>query len=657
MCGILGIWHLDERPVDLPGLTKALRLLRHRGPDDEGYFFGHTDRGISAVAGGEDTPAAIHPADLRYTPAISVKDLPGSAYNLALGNRRLAIIDLSPAGHQPMCSEDGTTWIVHNGEIYNYLELREELRSLGHRFVSNTDTEVILHAFEEWGADCLNKFNGMWAFSIWDSKNNELFCARDRFGIKPFYYWFDGDVFALASEIKALLIMGISRKHNDALIYDFLQWGILGHTGETFFKGIKKLPLSHYLSLGLKGDLKIKRYWDLDVTDEIESKYSDESYAKEFQELFVDAVRLRLRSDVPVGSCLSGGLDSSSIVCVANRLMYPNVNSHASGRQKTFSSCFEERRFDEREYIEGIIRNTQAEKNYVFPTSDGFLEELDELLWHQEEPFGGTSIYAQWLVLKKARESGVTVMLDGQGGDEQLGGYRKFYIFYLLKLLRSGRYGKMLWESLNFFSSSEILRTLNFRAGLRYFSMGAKLLGVDNLFGEDFKRKFKDREAEFDSRGNVGQRIKEDLFSFSLPVLLGYEDRNSMAHSVEARLPFLDYRLVEKLASFPLTQKMRNGWTKYVLRNAMKGILHEKVRLRRSKLGFDTPEDQWFKQSLFAMVKDVFQSSTFLPNYIDVRRLLDYFDRYSARTSLYQSQFFFRFFVLELWARKFLHSL
>ncbi len=197
---------------------------------------------------------------------------------------------------------------------------------------------------------------------------------------------------------------------------------------------------------------------------------------------------------------------------------------------------------------------------------------------------------------------------------------------------------------------------MNFRSGLRYFSIGTKLLGVDRLLGGDLKYKFKDRETEFGPRGNVGQRIKEDLFSFSLPVLLRYEDKNSMAHSVEARLPFLDYRLVEKLASFPLTQKMRNGWTKYVLRNAMKDILHEKVRLRKTKLGFDTPEDQWFRESLRPMVKDVFQSSTFLPDYVDVRKLLDHFDTYTTRTSLYESQFFFRFFVLELWARKFLHS-
>ncbi|MGQ9648458.1 MAG: asparagine synthase (glutamine-hydrolyzing), partial [Thermodesulfobacteriota bacterium] len=631
------------------------RAMAHRGPDDEGYLFVHTDSEISAVAGGEDTPTAVYNARLPYNPTFSLNQLPGKAYDLALSNRRLAIIDLSPAGHQPMSNEDGTIWIVHNGEVYNFLELRDELKSLGHCFVSNTDTEVILHAYEEWGPDCLNKFNGMWAFCIWDSKNKKLFCARDRFGIKSFYYYLDGNLFAFASEIKPLLMLGISREPNDALVYDFLRWGILDHTDETFFKGIKKLSPSHYLSLDLKGSLKIGRYWDLKVSNEVDSKYDDEKYAEELLELFIDAVRLRLRSDVLIGSCLSGGLDSSSIVCVTNTLMFPNGNSSASDRQKTFSSCFENKRFDEREYIEEVIRKTQAEKNYIFPTPEGFLEELDELLSHQEEPFGGTSVYAQWLVMKKARDKGVIVMLDGQGGDEQLCGYRKFYIFYLLELAKKRKYARLVSEFARFFFSIDVLKTLNLRKGLRYFELGNKVLGVSALLNDDFKKEFAERQSKFGYRGDLGQRIKEDLFQFSLPVLLRYEDKNSMAHSVEARLPFLDYRLVEMIASLPLSMKMKDGWTKYVLRQAMSGILPEKIRQRRSKLGFVTPEDVWFRNTVISRtVSSAFSEPAFIGRYVRAERLIGHFHRYLANWSVDTSEFFFRFFVLELWGRRFI---
>jgi len=654
MCGIAGVLYLNRQPVDKDLFSSLTNMMAHRGPDDEGYLFVHTDRGISAVAGGEKTPQAIHKARLRYAPRISLSGLPDRGYNLALSNRRLAIIDLSPAGHQPMCNEDGTVWIIHNGEIYNFLELREELRSLGHSLVSDADTEVILHAYEEWGPDCLNKFNGMWAFCIWDSRRKSLFCARDRFGIKPFYYYFDGTLFAFASEIKALLALGIPRRPNEGLVYDFLRFGLLDHTEETFFQGVKKLPQAHYLELDLKGNLKVQAYWDLEASNEIQSAHSDEQYAQAFLEVFTDAVRLRLRSDVPIGSCLSGGLDSSSVVCVANDLMFPNGTPLDSERQKTFSACYEDKRFDEREYIEEVIRKTHAEKNYVFPTPEGFLKDLDRLLWHQEEPFGGTSIYAQWMVMQRARERGAIVMLDGQGGDEQLAGYRKFHLFYFLELLKRKRYVHCLSEVIRFSLSQDIWRTLNLRDGLRYFAVGNKLLKIDELLQDWFTNKYKDRQPQFGYSGTLGARFKDDLFKFSLPALLRYEDKNSMAHSVEARLPFLDYRLVELLASFPLSQKIKNGWTKYVLRNAMRGILPPKVEQRKSKLGFATPEDAWFKQAISKDINEVFSGATFIPKYVNVKNLIHYFARYRAFGSLWSSGFFFRFYILELWGRKFL---
>jgi asparagine synthase (glutamine-hydrolysing) len=554
-----------------------------------------------------------------------------------------------------MSNGNGTIWVTYNGAIYNYREVRQELEGAGHRFVSRTDTEVIIQAYEKWGIECLHRFNGMWAFCLWDGARKQIFCARDRLGVKPLYYRFDGKVFAFASEIKALLELGFRREANESLIHDFLRFGILDHTDETFFDGVMKLPAAHYLFMDGKGRLAIHRYWDLTVSDKVESAYRDDKYAEEFRDLFTDAVRLRLRSDVPIGSCLSGGLDSSSVVCVANRLLFPNGNGTAQERQKTFSSCFAEKRFDERDYIEQVIERTHVEKNYVFPSAEEFMGDLDRIIWHQEEPFAGSSIYAQWAVMKRAHERDVTVMLDGQGGDEQLGGYRKFYIFYLLKLLRSRRIARLAIESLGFFSSSDVLKTLNIRLGLGYLGLDARLLGVHELLREPFRERFSERELGFGYQEDLGQRIREDIVKFSLPVLLRYEDKNAMAHCVETRLPFLDYRLVELLASFPLTQKMHKGWTKYVLRRAMKGVLPPRVLYRKTKLGFDTPEDQWFRQFLRPTVRDVFRHASFLQQYADLGRLRQIFDRFSSGLSLCPSRFLFRFFIVELWAKKFLY--
>lgn len=653
MCGIAGILQFKkEINIDLfKGMTK---LMSHRGPDDEGYLFGNIKLGTFDIVGGADTQREVYASKFPYSPYSGLVSSPNSQYNLALGNRRLAIIDLSPAGHQPMSNEDRTIWIVHNGEIYNYKEIRDELKAVGYKFFSNSDTEVIINAYQEWNQDCLMKFNGMWAFCIWDVKKQKLFCARDRFGIKPFYFYLDNEMFAFASEIKPLLHLNIKKKPNDSVIYDFLKYGLLDHTNETFFKEIRKLPPAHYLTINFEGNLNIQRYWDVEISNRVNNKNDQLSNTQEFLDIFIDAVKLRLRSDVPIGSCLSGGLDSSSIVCVANDLMFPEGNLLDYNRQKTFSACFNDKHFDEREYIEEVIKNTNVERNYVFPDPDGFLRTLDNLLWHQEEPFGGTSIYAQWCVIRRAKEKGVKVLLDGQGGDEQLCGYRKFYIFYLFELLKKKKIFRFLFEFLSFFLSIEIIKTINLSQGARYFNFGNKIMRIDDFLLDSFKKEFRNQYINLGYQGNLGKRIKEDLFKFSLPVLLRYEDKNSMAHSVEARLPFLDYRLVEKIASFPLTQKIRNGWTKYILREAMAGYLPEKIRLRKSKIGFDTPEDKWFKMSIFKILNAAFNESFFIRDYVKKEILLKYLKKFKANKSFHHSDIFFRFFILELWGRKFL---
>ncbi len=613
MCGIVGIFSQEEL-IRSDVLSAMLRALNHRGPDDEGYLLANTSDSHYVACAGLDTltklqlpPLAGHETD---------------TCNLALGHRRLSILDLSAAGHGPMPYLDGALWITYNGEVYNYLELRDELKGKGYFFRTGTDTEVILAAYAEWGADCLRRFNGMFAFALWDVRKRLLFCARDRFGIKPFHYYWNGQLFAFASEIKALLAHpDIPRRPNDAIIYDYLALGSLDHTDETFFAGIKRLPPAHYLLFDLaRGNLEVRRWWDVQVNPLLDDSgpTDDREIVAQFRELLTDAVRLRLRSDVPIGTCLSGGLDSSSIVCLANRLMLDEgaVPRELVGeRQKTFSACFDDPAIDERPYIQQVIGHTGAEPNQVFPQGKGGLwEELERLVWHQEEPFGSTSIYSQWNVMRLARQHGVTVLLDGQGGDELLAGYHHYIGPFLAQTLRERGPWATLQAGHALSAGTRESKALVFGLGL-YNSLPKvaqrAMLNLGNArfrtnptapeptLGPSFAQQFKERRLLQDKhRGhqNLADRLYQDVFVHSLPALLRYEDRNSMAFSLEARVPFLDYRLVEYVFSLPASYRIRDGWTKWILRQAMDGILPEGIRGRRSKLGFATPEARWLRE-------------------------------------------------------------
>jgi len=611
MCGIAGIINFQDSGAPSNEIGKMTDLMGHRGPDGQGFF---CDSGV------------------------------------ALGHRRLAIVDLSPLGHQPMPNASKRFWIVFNGEIYNHIELRLELEGIGYSFVSGTDTEVILNAHEEWGIDCLNKFNGMWAFAIWDNKKKELFCSRDRFGVKPFYYFVDKKKFVFASEIKPILGHIPSVIANDKLIYDFLCCGMIDHTDETFFDNVKKISPGTWMTVSRDGDIATGRYWDFSVSDKIDfpRNYSS-NYSSDFRDLFFDAVDIRLRSDVPVGSCLSGGLDSSSVVCAISKILGKRGVKSIGKIQKTFSSCFADKKFDEREYIEEVIKLTGAEKNEIFPMGEDFVKEFHKIMWHQEEPFLGTGIFAQWRVFKMAREKNVIVLLDGQGSDEYLCGYRKFYLFYLRKLLIEKKYLDFANESIRFFSSTEILKTLNIKKGLRYFDWGKKMLKLDNFLALQFKNNFLNRKIDFGFNENLGERIKSDLTRWSLPVLLRYADKNSMAHSLEARFPFLDYRLIEQAAKLPLNSKMKNGVNKALLRDAMRAVLPDKVRNRKSKLGFSTPEDEWMRQIMIKNIKATFEKCSFIDRYANMPNIIKECDRICSGSML-NSGIIFRFYVLEIWA-------
>ena len=653
MCGILGVWNRGGA-VDLRAMERSLSMLRHRGPDDEGYLLAATQEGRRIHCGGKDTRdelglSVIH----RFF---------DQKVDLALGFRRLSILDLSASGHQPMSNEDESVWVVHNGEIYNYIELRKQLEGLGHSFLSKTDTEVILHAYEEWGTDCVRSFNGMWSFAIVDLKKNRIFCSRDRAGVKPFYYVSEGRRFAFASEIKALLALdGIVSRPNDQIIADYLFSGLLDHTEETFFKNIYQLRPGQYLLIENQ-EQKIRSYWDIEPREVRFSR--EENYAQQFEKLFEDSIRLRLRSDVPIGTCLSGGLDSSSIVCMANRMMFEGneVNPRLIGeKQKTFSSCFEDPVYDERRYIEMITRQTNAENNYVFPSGESLNENLADLVWHQDEPFDSTSIYAQWDVMRLAGERGVTVLLDGQGGDELLGGYLTSFYYLFVQSLKHGDLRGLVKEMRGYRNKhrnglNPLIKTVwssMISTGIKHVfrrGVGRRMEWAEKGFRKKYLRTFQ-WPSKFET--DLDNYLYHIFRFLTLPRLLHSEDRNSMAFSLETRLPFLDFRLVEYVFSLPSEQKIKEGVTKVVLRNAMRGILPEEVRSRHDKMGFVTPEDIWFKTVLKDKIYEVIGSRSFSDRgYFVEEKVKGILDQH-CRGKMNASSLIWRWVNLELWFRTF----
>lgn len=607
MCGIAALYE-PTAPAWLPDIARAMtRAVRHRGPDGEGFAFFQpsADRVVSIIS--SETPAGV----------TGEREPPGGC-TLALGHRRLSILDLSVAGHQPMADATGDAWIVFNGEIYNYTELRAELASHGHAFHTGTDTEVILAAWRAWGDGCLGRFNGMFAFVIFDRRTRRCFVARDRFGVKPLYVWrtSTGGV-ALASEIKQFTVHpGWRARLNGQRAYDFLNWGLSDHTRETMFADVYQLRGGEFISTPLDAlvSAEPKSWYRLPAPS-----FSGDFVAAgaRFRELLDDSVRLRLRADVPVGSCLSGGLDSSSIVCT----MRAQLGERAAGKQNTFSAYSDVARFDERGFIEEVVRETGATAHNLTPDPNAMLAELDPIVWHQDEPFGSTSIFAQWCVFRLAREKGVVVMLDGQGADEALGGYHGYFGPRLAGLVRQGRW-------MHAWREAAAMRNLHGQTWkLQARLLANELLSADTadqlrrLVGKTVRAPaFLDlaklgatakspHENSVDLREPVRSLSRAQLTALNLPMLLHWEDRDSMAHGVEARLPFLDYRLVEFCLGLPEDFKLSDGWTKRVMREGMRGRLPERVRERRDKLGFATAEEVWMRGNLRSQFLDLVADS------------------------------------------------
>jgi len=598
MCGIAGEIRFDDNPSTLDSTREMCRLLAHRGPDDEGFF---ADGAVS------------------------------------LGIRRLAIIDLTK-GLYPICNEERNLHLIFNGEIYGYSELRNELIQLGHTFSSNTDAETVVHSYEEWERDCVAKLNGMFAFALWDGRKQLLWLVRDHFGIKPLYYYKDEKFLIFASEIKPLLNHpNVTYGPNESVIRQYMETGLVDVSEETFFAGIYRLMPAQHMVIDQKGNLQAATYWKPPVSAAVNGSPS-RAEIQQTRDLFLDAITRQIASDVSVGTCLSGGIDSSSIVCAIKKL-YPHGAKSTGNRVRTFSAVFPGSSIDESEYISEVCAQTQSDFNWVSPTADEFWNDLESLVKCQEEPFISPSVYAQWRVMKLAKEHGLTVMLDGQGGDELLAGYSPYYPAYLMTLKQKRKYLTLI---------SEMLRS--FQINWPFIKAYLKI----RLGNAQDRRKKSSASLSYESRvraGNLARSLEMDVTSTSLPALLRYEDKNSMFHSLEARVPFLDRVLFDHIAALPLSHKLHKGVTKYVFKLAMEGILPEKVLTRKNKIGFEIPERKWIEQDLRARLVSFFEGELYREEYYSLHALKDLLKKRNLTED--ETRMIWRILNLEVWYRIF----
>jgi len=623
MCGIVAVFTTEPSLKIKSCIERSLDRVTHRGPDGRGLALGHGPNLI------ENTDQA--------------------AATWGLGHVRLAIVDLSSAAHQPMTTPNRKYWITYNGEVYNHVELRNELTHMGYEFRSSSDTEVIVASYVFWGPNCVERFNGMFAFVLVDLAEMKVLVARDRLGVKPIYLWSGGGMTVLVSEPKQLLdFPGFRPRVNGPQVVDFLIDGVLGHEpDQCCFEGVQPIPPAHTMSWRLDSASEapaLRLYWRPEPASVICDW--DEAVAKT-RSLLSHSVHIRLRSDVPVGSCLSGGLDSSSIVGLASQSSTEGMN--------TFSSCFNQLQFDESLYIDAVNQMWHAKATKVFPDQEAMVEDLDRLVYHQDEPFSSPSIYAQWCVMRVARKEGVPVLLDGQGGDELLCGYRKYAFFYLRHWLSKRRY----WEAANHLLGLLVRGDrglLAWRQGLRYLpkSLQTQQDNILHLLRPAWKQLARHiwSERMKDVR-ELHEHQLADIKHWSLPSLLRYEDRNSMAHSIETRLPFLDYRFVEQCLSLEESFFFRKGRTKRILVDAVGHVLPFEVKERRTKMGFETPSGSWMKGILGMFLGQKVRSSERLGNIMDTVGAGQAFDDFRNGSYRYSDLALFRIASLALWIEMF----
>jgi asparagine synthase (glutamine-hydrolysing) len=628
MCGISGlVWRDRERPAGQAEVEIMNMAQYHRGPDDHGIFC-------------ED--------------------------NVALGHRRLSIIDLSELGHQPMLSADGQSVLTFNGEIYNFVEIREELQAKGLHFRSGSDSEVLLAAYSTWGTDCVQRFNGMWAFAIYDRRSKSLFLSRDRAGIKPLYYMKDDNGFVFASEVKSILAaFPALRRVNYAMLQYFLPSGAVDDGPETFFENIVSLMPAQNLVLDLvTGETRQWEYWTV-APREFAEKWVGADPVADLRGLLESAVKLHMRADVRVGTCLSGGLDSSTLVSLMTDLHPEPV--------RTYSGLYKGKEYDEEEYVRAVNRHLGCEGADIRTQPDGdLLDSLATITWHQDMPSAGPGLYTQFNVMKRA-SCDVKVILDGQGGDELFAGYLPYYPARINDLFKAGGLSKKaeaygLMGAVFRHYGAQWLAGVDvdpfIRTALKIARVSKRLVargigGAEPPFfhprlaasGGDggIKRSFSSPYP--DSLSNI---LYQHTVAQSIPALLHYEDRNSMAFSIEARVPFLDYRIVEFAMGLDPAYKIRDSWTKWVLRKVAEPRLPPSVTWRRSKMGYPTPVARWIRTGKDKeAVQELLFSKRFLERELVSRESVDYYWRQHQEGRADRSWLLYRYATLELWFRHF----
>jgi asparagine synthase (glutamine-hydrolysing) len=606
MCGIFGAISLSDNFDSKNGelFTEILNKISYRGPDGFGNVYFNSRTGISDEA----------------------------SYNIFLGHRRLSIIDLSSAGYQPM--KKGEYYITFNGEIYNYIELRAELIQKGYHFETETDTEVLIKIYQEYGSSGFAKLNGMWSFAIFDIVKNKIILSRDRFSEKPLFYYHQGDKFYFASEIKQLLPLMNSKLINEDILEVYLKQGILDYSDRTFFKGIMRLESKQNLIIDLNAKTFTKeKYWDYEY-EEID----DTDVFERFRDLLNDSVKIRLRSDVPVGCMLSGGLDSSSISLIAHDFI--------GNRLDTFSVISDDIKLSEEPFINEMVNVFNLRNTKLNFESNHILKNFDKVLYHHDEPFFNFSVLAGYAMLEKIKSNtNVTVLLNGQGGDELLMGYLKYFFFYEKQLIKEGKFIKATSLLLSAIFNRTIINQFNFGYAKRY-------LPFLNSKSHSY---FANVTAPFDmsSFNNIRDRQIEDIDRFSIPSICRYEDRNSMAHSLEMRTPFLDYRLVNFSLNLRNDLKIKKGWTKFVLRKAM-FEMPEKIRYRKDKNGFQIPEEKYIRHDLREEILSISKNSLLHDiGIIDKNKFgLTYKNLLAKKSLLNNFSDISRVYIAERWMRK-----
>ncbi len=627
MCGIAGYIDKSNKYNASKVLVKKMTdEMIHRGPDAEGQW---TDDSV------------------------------------ALGHRRLSIIDLDAQSNQPMVSHDGKYVIAFNGEIYNYIEIKKELLVKGAVFRTNSDTEVIIEAYRAYGTECFNCFNGMWAFALYDRKDEKLILSRDRFGIKPIYTLDNDAVFAFASEIKAITA-AFPRENipNETCIYRYLSGAVNEDTDEQcFYKNIKIFPSAHYMIYDIRQHTKeYRRYWEIDEKSFYDRWIKGKNPIKTFKQLFESAVELRLRADVEVGACLSGGLDSSAIVgCASKRF---------GKKMHTFSSIYTDKECNEEPYIRKVNEMWDTIPHYIKPDDyeENFTKYIEDLTYHHDQPSGGASLYSQYMVMKGV-QGNVKVVLDGQGADELFAGYIPYYSYYISDLMEKNTFWakceaiKMLtivkkqWpDIIGAVSTDTIVRLVGLKNSFLFQNnhkiKDLKVKRSAQLFTNEFMSQVHDepqkREIQCSSRLNT--RLCNDVLNKSIPSLLHNEDGNSMAFSIESRVPFLDYRIVEFAIALDGKYKIKNQWTKWIIRKACREYLPKQVVKRKNKMGFPAPFARWLREGKskeeIANAIYAFGNRNIVP-----KETIDQFYKAHVNREADFSDILFKFYSMELWFR------